>query len=117
MGMGYAGASAYVIKDGKVEELCPDEYAALVGALKVDSRMADEDGISQYEEAELVGLAAKSVLMWDGGYRKLDEPTQAAWLALKEKFNEVTGGLELGVSYHDSEAEGSRYDEIGRAHV
>jgi hypothetical protein len=91
MGMGYAGAYADAVDEDWVKEVVPEEFTNFENALEKASVTLETFVLGSTDD-------------WG------DEVDQT-YNDLLKKFEEVTG-LELSVRYHDSESEGSRYDEV-----
>ena len=97
MGMGFAGAYAYVVKTETIKTICPDEYQAFVQAVEA----------SEKDEFEIA-----DTLQYENGENEIEDTDVAkAYIALCKAFDEETG-LGLGIGYHDSEGLGDRYDEV-----
>lgn len=107
MSMGYGANYADVIK--------PEALGVVVGDKKlVDGFVKKFNGykLGEYENFdELVeainGYGSGDIDPDRAAFKKLE----ADWKKISSKFKEVTG-LELFVEYHDSENEGSRYDDV-----
>jgi hypothetical protein len=95
MGMGYGANTVDTIEEKSVETMCPVEYNAFMQAIK-------DAGIESVEEFAI------SIVGGDDGK---DLETGQTFASLCNKFKESTG-LTVGIGYHDSEDDGSRYDEI-----
>jgi hypothetical protein len=109
MGMGFAAACADVFPTDEVRELCPDEYAALVVAARIAVDGEDEGDDSEADAFYLQRAAGD--LQYEGGERNVSEGVGEAWRVLCAKFEAATG-LELSIGFHDSENDGSTYDEV-----
>lgn len=100
MGMGYCSAFADTMKPEDVQKLCPKEYKALIKALDTS------------EDGETLDSFAQEATFNE----ELDDGKSAvAYKALCAAFEKKTG-LGLGVGYHDSQDEGSRYDDVDGAY-
>jgi hypothetical protein len=110
MGMGFAAACADVFPTDKVRELCPDEYAALVVAARIAVDGEDEGDDDSEADAFYLQRAAGD-LQYEGGERNVSEGVREAWRALCAGFEAATG-LTLSIGFHDSENDGSSYDEV-----
>jgi hypothetical protein len=100
MGMGYYGAYADVIEEANIIIFCPKEFQEFKNVLnKYDMDMSEIARDIDYEcSVSLKGTEAGKAVM-------------DTYIKLVEQFKKRTG-LNLYLSYHDSECCGDRYDEI-----
>lgn len=99
MGMGYAAAFANVVDENVVKDICPDEFERFESLLK--------------EEAEGVDctIGQIAISLDFGDVDDLSEELVKAYEILCGKFEQETD-LSLGIGYHNSQEQGSRYDEV-----
>lgn len=120
-----AGSMADVVEEEKVKELCPEEYEAFISSLRADEQYLEDevDDGADAKDRDILKHVITEALMWEGPLeRQLPQPIIDAWTALVAKFAEVTRdeyanggtspGLTLGIAHHNSEDEGSGYDEV-----
>jgi hypothetical protein len=96
MGMGYGAAFGEIIQPEDIEKLCPKQWAAFIKAL------------DETEDGETIDSFAQEAMF---GENDPEANSAVVYKQLCEAFEKKTG-LSLGVSYHDSESEGSRYDDV-----
>ena len=110
MSMGFAAGYAEVFPTEKLKELCLHEYNAFVQASIIDAEgeLLPED--ERDDDEDYLGEQA-DYLQYKGGERDVSEEVREAWETLCRKFNERTG-LTLHIGVHDSEDNGSQYDEL-----
>ena len=97
MGMGYSSGYADTVKDEFVMETCPVEYRAF--------RLAIDDD----KNADTASVARAAA--YDGVKDEFPGAIANAYGNLCSAFAAKTG-LSLGLSFHDQESEGDRYDEL-----
>lgn len=96
MGAGYSANYADVIEESFIEEVAPNELAKFKKAL--------ED-----EEVDFDDFASRLYDLTD--FTDINDEVYGAMEELQSQFEDVTG-LKLDLNYHNSEDEGSRYDDI-----
>ena len=107
MSMGYGANFADVIK--------PEALGVVVGDKKLVAGFVKKFNgyeLGEYESSDelvqtLNGDAPMDLDTDRAAFKKLE----ADWKKISSKFKEVTG-LDIYVEYHDSENEGSRYDDV-----
>lgn len=100
MGMGYGANFADVIEEKDLKKLCPKEYKAFDQA--IDDAETDLEGIARdimYESEDVLTPKIKK-----------------AFKALTTAFEKKTGGLKVGLGFHDVEESGDRYDDVNGAY-
>jgi hypothetical protein len=99
MGMGYGACQSIQIEQKNVEKICPETFKALM------------DFIEKHKELNLEAVAQCTKYDdWDCMdviYEDEVEELKKVFEALTSDFEKKTEGVELYLSFHDSEAEGS----------
>jgi hypothetical protein len=89
MGYGYGANSAYVVDIDKLKELNLPSFEEFHNS--IDREIVQNIGFFYVEE--------------------LEQDILKLWEQLQQEFQNATG-LKLYVGYHDSDAEGSKYDDV-----
>jgi hypothetical protein len=89
MGYGYGANSAYVVDIDKLKELNLPSFEEFHNS--IDREIVQNIGFFYVEE--------------------LEQDILKLWGQLQQEFQDATG-LKLYVGYHDSDAEGSKYDDV-----
>jgi hypothetical protein len=100
MGMGYGSCYADCVKQGFVKRTCPKEFKAFIKAID-DDKDVDFDFVANRLNFEPTD--------------EVPEPVLTVYGKLIEAFKKATG-LDLRLSFHNSEDEGDRYDDINGAY-
>jgi len=106
---GYGAGYADVISSRSLSKLCPKEYKIFKGLLK-------KTHVDHYQLEEFINddrdLNLLSHYTDDEKASKLQGEIVDAWANLQSAFYKITKSLELTLGYHDSEDNGSSYDEV-----
>ncbi len=105
MGMGYAGGYADVIDQENLIKL-----GKCGTILKQLEEVLDKEGYCL--ESFASGLRSDCYEMDDAPSNKCFK----LYESLKKEFKKISGGLELELSFHDSDEEGDRYDDVNGAY-
>jgi hypothetical protein len=105
MGMGYGAAYADVIEPADIEQFCPKEWQAFIQAIEATE---DDDGEGKTVDSFAMEAMYENLETADGDDAK-------AYVALCVAFEEKTG-LSIGIGHHNSDDEGSRYDDVDGAY-
>lgn len=134
MGMGFAAGHAEVIEFEKLSALVPEAWAEIEKLLREDVKNFDTDGLTTMYylwDGDVYGvdsidpewLNAQSAFLNDEDEDAVHERTTEYDLAfehLKTDFANVTqvgdSKLSLDMCYHDSDANGDRYDDVDGAY-
>jgi len=96
MSMGFGSNFAETISEESIAAFCPDELGKLVEAVKRVMSWEDFASEAQYDDIQ-------------------DEDIKKAYAELCNKFHDETG-LGLYIGFHNSEDNGSSYDDIDGAY-
>ena len=111
MSMGYGAAYADVITEKRIKRTCPTEMTAFLRAIKDAGSSMENVAQHLAQDAEL----DLSHIEDDKEAVKKQEAIHKTWRKLQRVFKRVSEGLALNIGYHNSEDEGSRYDEVNGA--
>ena len=96
MGMGHAANYADVVEESTVKQACPKAFNVLMVALEISTIFDGLDDLAQ---------ATKCDEQFE------EKHLEDAFMKLRGEFEGRTG-LPLDLSYHSSENEGGRYDDV-----
>lgn len=108
MSMGYGAGYADTISKKRIKRTCPLELAAFLQAIK-------DAGVSLEDVAQYLAMDSDLDLSHIEGDKKAVKAQEAihkTWRKLQRVFKRVSEGLVLCIGYHNSEDEGSQYDEV-----
>jgi hypothetical protein len=111
MSMGYGAAYADVITKKRIKRTCPTELAAFLRVIKDAGSSLENVAQHLAQDTEL----DLSHIEDDKEAVKKQEAIHKTWRKLQRVFKRVSEGLALDIGYHNSEDEGSRYDEVDGA--
>ena len=100
MSMGYGSAHADTVEQKFVKKTCPKEFKAFIKAIDDDGN-ADFDFVANQCNFDPTD--------------EVPEPILDAYVTLCKAFEAKTG-LQLGLGFHNSDDEGSCYDDINGAY-
>ncbi len=101
MGMGNYPCQADTIEIEFVKEMCPDELDDFLVALD-DNGVSREDFAQAFEQDDLQDIASCTA--------EEEKQIMVEWDKLYGTFKKATGGLELGMVYHDADDRGDELD-------
>jgi len=133
MGMGFSGAFAEVIEDEKLADIAPEAWSGVLKLLAEDVKEQDwfltvmaylwNSDIHGYESIDPDWLKPESAFLNDEDEGVVNQRiTEYDWAfdKLRNDFADATAvgdsRLELGMGYHDCDAEGDRHDEVNGAY-
>lgn len=133
MGMGFSGSYAEVIESNKLAEIVPEAWSGILKLLTEDVKEPDwfltvmaylwNSDIYGYTDIDPYWLNPESAFLNDEDEDAVNQRiTEYDWAfgKLRNDFTEATAvgdsKLELGMGYHDSDADGDRYDEVDGAY-
>lgn len=133
MGMGFSGSYAEVIEDEKLADIVPEAWSGVLKLLAEDVKEQDcfltvmaylwNSDIHGYESIDPDWLKPESAFLNDEDEDVVNQRiTEYDWAfdKLRNDFADATAvgdsRLELGMGYHDCDAEGDRYDEVDGAY-
>lgn len=110
MSMGYGAGYADVISEYKIKKVCLAEYRAFLKELKKWNVELEDFAKHLAQDLEL-----------SLDYADIDETNEITdkikerYEALQTAFHKKSGGLHLDISFHNSDDNGSNYDEVNGA--
>lgn len=112
MSSGFSACHADVIPQEEVERLCPAEFQALIRAIETDEELTEDFEANWDAENDTMLEMVVIEYLSSGDEDALPVGVRDAWVALRERFEAVTGGLTLAVGFHNQDDDGDRYDEV-----
>ena len=111
MGMGYGAGYADVVTEYFIRRQCPAEFRAFMKAIGPDGAGTDLEAIAQHLSQQCdLDLSFETTK----DYEKAVGLIHSAWKKLQRAFKRATT-LDLDISYHNSNDEGDRYDDVNGA--
>lgn len=101
MGMGNYASYADTVEAEFVKEMCPIEFDDFLVAL-------DENDISREDFAQ--ALESDNLRNISSCTEGQAQNVEKAWVKLYDAFKEATGGLELGMGFHEANDRGDEVD-------
>jgi hypothetical protein len=127
MSQEFCGCQTDIVQESFVKKICPDEFVEFNEIIKehgvIFNRFAQEMNFNN-NDVEGIGESEFDLMVENCGNLTLDEirtTLSDAWKNLKRAFRQNTGGLTLGLVYHQAQERGEELDgyawEVGRVWI